>query len=112
MLLEKESWRQKRKDMRVQIKEIQIVPIKPINGLVGFASFVLDKLFYFGSIGIYTRPNGGYRLTYPTKKVGNNSVGIFYPINKQIAEDIEDVIISEFEKVTKTYDRHNQINIR
>jgi len=80
--------------MKIKIDEIQIVPIKPINGLVGFASFVLDELFYFGSIGIYTRPNGGYRLTYPTKKVVNNSVGIFYPINKQIAEDIEDVIIS------------------
>lgn len=98
--------------MKTKIDEIQIVPIRPTNGLVGFASFVLEGLFYCGSIGIYTRPNGGYRLTYPTKKVGNNSVGIFYPINKQIAEDIEDVIVNEFEKVTKTYDRHNQINIR
>ena len=26
------------------------------------------------------------------EKIGNNSVGIFYPINKQISEDIEDVI--------------------
>ncbi len=97
--------------MELKINEIQIVPIKPMNGLVGFVSFILDGSFFVGSIGIYTRPNGGYRLTYPTKKIGNNSVGIFYPINKQIADDIEDVIISEFEKVTKTYDRHNQINI-
>lgn len=98
--------------MKLEINEIQIVPIKPMSGLVGFASFVLNESFFVGSIGIYTRPNGGYRLTYPTKKVGNNSVGIFYPINKQIAKDIEDVIVNEFEKVTKTYDRHNQINIR
>ncbi len=98
--------------MKLEINEIQIVPIKPMNGLVGFASFVLNESFFIGSIGIYTRPNGGYRLTYPTKKVGNNSVGIFYPINKQIAEDIENVIVNEFEKVTKMYDRHNQINIR
>lgn len=98
--------------MKLEINEIQIVPIKPMNGLVGFASFVLNESFFIGSIGIYTRLNGGYRLTYPTKKNGNNSVGIFYPINKQIAEDIENVIVNEFEKVTKMYDRHNQINIR
>lgn len=98
--------------MKHQITEVQIVPIKPINGLIGFVSFVLNNSFYVGSIGIYTRPNGGYRLTYPTRKTGNNSVNIFYPINKEIAEEIEKVIINEFEKVTKMYDRHNQINTR
>ncbi|MFH1827030.1 MAG: hypothetical protein ABH812_01180, partial [bacterium] len=71
------------------ITEIQIVPIKPINGLVGFASFVLRGDLYLSSIGIITRPEGGYRLLYPTKKVGERNINIFYPINKWFAQEIE-----------------------
>lgn len=96
--------------MKPNISEIQIVPIKPINGLIGFTSFVLDNSLYLGSIGIYTRPEGGYRLTYPTKKVGNRNINIFHPINKEFADEIEKVIISKFEDVTKMYVGHNKTN--
>ena len=91
--------------MKNLITEIQIYPTKPVNGLVGFASFVYNQEFYFGSIGIYTKPHGGYRLTYPTK--GN--FNIFHPINRSIAEQVEQAVISKFEEVTKSYVRHNQI---
>lgn len=94
--------------MKPKITEIQIVPVKPNDGLVGFVSFVLNDWFYLGSIGIYTRPNGDYRLTYPTK----GSHGLFYPINREIALEIENQVIKKFEEVTKSYDRHNQIDIR
>ena len=94
--------------MKNKITELQIVPVKPNSGLVGFASFVYDNSFYFGSIGIYTRPQGGYRLTYPTR--GN--FNIFHPINREVAEEIEKVIISKFEDVTQSYVRHNQVNTR
>ena len=95
-----------------KISEIQIVPIKPNNGLVGFASFVYDGCIFLGSIGIYTRPSGGYRLTYPTRKGNTEDFNIFYPINKEIANVIEEVIIAKFEKVTNMYDRHDQISTR
>lgn len=90
----------------MQVSEVQIMPIKPNNGLVGFASFVFENDFYLGSIGIYTRPQGGYRLTYPTRGTFN----IFHPINKQIAEEIEKEVITKFEKVTNQNDRHNCTN--
>ncbi len=90
--------------MKPLITEIQIIPVKPNDGLVGFASFVLNGWFYLGSIGIFTRPNGSYRLTYPTK--GTHS--IFYPINKIIAHEIEVKVIKKFEEVTKPYDRHRK----
>lgn len=54
----------------MKISEIQITPIKPQNGLVAFASCLINKGLYLGSIGILTRLEGGYRLTYPTKSVG------------------------------------------
>ena len=91
----------------MQITEIQVVPIKPCDGLVGFASFVLDNSFYLGSIGIYTRPKGGFRLTYPTRKLSGNSFNIFYPINKETAMQIEKEVVRKFEEVMKKYDRYD-----
>lgn len=94
--------------MTNQLSEIQIVPIKPINGLVAFASFVLDNKFYLGSIGIMTRPQGGYRLVYPSKKVGLRNINTFYPINKVVAEEIETEVINRLEDVMNNQnDRHN-----
>lgn len=97
--------------MTNKLTEIQVVPIKPTDGLVGFASLVFDNCLYLGSIGIYTRPQGGYRLTYPTRK-GPGNFNIFYPINKETAEAIEQVVISKYEEVTKSYVRHNSINAK
>ncbi len=98
--------------MQNKLSEIQVVPVKPNNGLVGFASFVFDNCFYLGSIGIYTRPQGGYRLTYPTRNGQNGNFNIFHPINREVAEEVERAVISKFEDVTKTYGRHNQIDAR
>ena len=96
--------------MKDILSEVQITPIKARDGLVGFASFVYNDSFYFGSIGIYTRPQGGYRLTYPTRKGANGNFNIFHPINREVAEEIEKVIISKFEDVTKMYVGHNSFN--
>src|SRR5438552_2325163 len=93
--------------MKPKISEIQIIPIKPQEGLVAFASFVLDNNLYLGSIGILTRPEGGYRLVYPTKKLGIKSLNIFHPINKQFAESIEKEVIAKFEDVMKNHDRYD-----
>ena len=79
-----------------KVTEITISPIKPKDGLVGFASCVYDKRIYLGSIGIYTKLSGGYRLTYPTKKIGLNSINYFHPINKEAGEIIEEAIVSEY----------------
>lgn len=96
--------------MENRISEIQIIPIKPQDGLVAFASFVLDNNLYLGSIGILTRPEGGYRLVYPTKKVGFRNINIYHPINKEFAEFIEKEVIGKFEDVMKKYDRYNEVD--
>ena len=83
-----------------KISEIQITPIKPQNGLIAFASFVYENCIYLGSVGIFTRPEGGYRLTYPTKKISDRNINIFHPINKESAEAIEKAVIKKFEEVT------------
>lgn len=96
--------------MKATLSEIQIVPVKPSNGLVGFASVVFDGNLYLGSIAILTRPQGGYRLVYPTKKVSDRSMNIFYPINRMFAQEIERAVVKKFEEVMKTNGRHSQIN--
>jgi len=90
--------------MNHRVTDIQITPIKPRNGLVGFASLVFDNCFYLGSIGIFTRPCGGYRLTYPTRKISNDNLHVFHPINKIVAELIENAIVAKFETlITDAY---------
>jgi stage V sporulation protein G len=80
----------------LKISEIQIIPIKPKEGLIGFASFVLDEKYYVSSVAIYTRLDGsGYRLVYPTKKVGEKNINIFHPINREAADAIEEAVVKK-----------------
>jgi len=80
------------------ITEVNITPIKPQSGLVAFASIVLDGCLFLGSIGVYARLDGtGYRLTYPTKKIGETNLNIYHPVNKLLAKDIEKAILDKAE---------------
>jgi len=87
------------KQVSTKVTEVTIIPIKPRNGLVALASCVIDNKFYVCSIGIYTKLNGGYRLTYPNKKSKENAINIFHPINKECGDAIEKEIINEYEKL-------------
>lgn len=86
--------------MTYQIDEIQIIPIKPKDGLVAFANCVINQCLYLSSIGIHSRLDGeGYRLTYPSKKVGERNLNIYHPINKDLSEAIERAIFQKIKKV-------------
>lgn len=89
----------------MKITEINIVPVKPRDGLVAFASIVLDHSLYLGSIAVYTRPNGSYRLLYPTKTVGDRPINLFHPINKETSKQIED---SVFKKCDEVFENDNR----
>lgn len=77
--------------------DINVTPVKHQNGLIGFASLIIDKSLYLGSIVIFTRPNGNLRLVYPTKKFLNKSLNIYHPINKETSDFIEKEVIAKFE---------------
>ncbi|MBI4185792.1 septation protein SpoVG family protein [Candidatus Berkelbacteria bacterium] len=87
--------------MNQPISEVQITPVKPTNGLVAFASFVLWDALYCGSVAVLTRPQGGYRLLYPTKNIGTRKLDIFHPIGRELGQLIEHEVVSKLEDVMK-----------
>lgn len=93
----------------MKITEVRVVPIKPRDGLIAFASVVVDESLYFGSIAVYTRPNGSYRLLYPAKKVGVRSLDIFHPINRSASRQLEQLI---FEKCDEIFENDSEQYLR
>lgn len=81
-----------------------------MNGLVGFASLVVNEELYLGSIGIMTRPEGGYRLVYPSKKIGDRNINYFYPINHEIGKLIEEKVVEKVNEVLSCYDNRSSSN--
>lgn len=79
----------------MMITEVNIVPVKPQNGLVGFASLVVDGNIYLNSIAIYVKLDGSYRLLYPTKNSGERSINLFHPINRATSEAIERAVFKK-----------------
>lgn len=93
------------------ISEVNIVPIKPNSGLVAFASVVIDDSLYLGSIGVHSRLDGSYRITYPTKKIGKKELNLYHPINRVVGSLIEQAVLAECQRLFKGRDdddRHNK----
>ncbi len=90
----------------MRISEINVSPVKPHNGLVAFANFVLDDGLYCGSVGIMTRPTGGFRLVYPTRQVAGRQLNIFYPISNELGSLIERAVVARYEEVVNQNGRH------
>lgn len=86
---------------KIIISEIEIIPVKPRNGLVGFASCVVNNQFYLGNIAIYTSPNGkDYRLVYPSKTLPNGKqIQCVHPINRETGEAMREGITEKFQEL-------------
>ena len=83
----------------MRISEIQIIPVMPKNGLVAFASCVINDSLYIGNIAIYTSPSNheGYRLVYPSKILPNGKeINCVHPINREAGAAILKTIIGRY----------------
>ena len=84
----------------IHLTEIEIIPIKPINGLLGFASFVINEQFYVGNVGIHSKPCGNIRLLYPEKILPNGKVvSSFHPITKDAGIEITRQITLKYNNI-------------
>jgi len=93
----------------MQVTEVDISFTKPRDGLIAFASVVLDDQLYLSGIAIHLKLAGpGYRLTYPTRKVGEAQFSIFHPIRKPVGLAIEHAVIEKLKNVlSKRHAGHN-----
>jgi len=92
--------------METKVTEVEIIPIKPKDGLVAIASCVIDNKIYIGSLGIQTRLTGKYgsfRLLWPTKKIGTREINIYHPIKREVYTAIEKAVIGKYESEMKDY---------
>lgn len=98
----------------MKVSEVNVIPVKPTNGLVAFASCVVDGQLYIGSLGVHRRLDGtGYRITYPTKKIGSRQLNYYHPVTKEVGKLIERAIIAKcvelFEKSDEQNGRYDKV---
>jgi DNA-binding cell septation regulator SpoVG len=96
----------------VQVSEVRINLIKPQDGLIAFASMVVNGDLYLSGIGIHRKLDGsGFRLTYPKRKAGQQCFDIFHPINRGAGRMIEDAVLAALKDVLNRLGRdagHNR----
>ncbi len=94
------------------VTEVEIAFIKPHSGLIAFASIVLDDQLYLSGIAIHQKLDGsGYRLTYPTRKLGSTQTQLFHPIRKPLCAAIEQAIFQKLKNVVSKLDAgHRSLN--
>ena len=88
----------------LHISEIQVIPMKPKEGLVAFASCVINSSLYIGNIALYTSPSteSGFRLVYPVKILPNGKeIHCIHPINKEAGNLIATAVIQKLREVMK-----------
>ena len=97
----------------MQVTEVDITFIKPKDGLVAFASIVLDDQLYLSGIALHSKLAGaGYRLTYPTRKVDEAQFSIFHPIRKSVGLAIEHAVLEKVKNVMSKRDaRYDRIDV-
>lgn len=89
----------------MQISEVNIHLIKPQGGLIAFASLIVDDSLFLSGIGIHCKLDGcGYRLTYPTRKAGQQSFEVFHPINRATGMEIERAVFAALKDVLNRLD--------
>ena len=84
---------------KVFVNEVQVVPVKPNEGLIAFASCVLNEIHFIGHIAVFTRLNGGWRLVYPTKRIGDRLLHYHHPITKEAGEAIEHAVLEKVKDI-------------
>ena len=89
------------------ITNVEIIPIIPRQGHIAFANVVFQDKIALNGIGIHTRlSRSGFRLVFPDKNLPNGKrVQLYYPINKEVADEIQDTIIGQYEELLENIAR-------
>jgi hypothetical protein len=81
----------------IVLSEINIIPIKPHEGHIGFVSFVINGQFYVGNVGIHSTSSGDIRLLYPRGDLSNGiMLTCFHPITKYAGFEITRQVAAKY----------------
>jgi len=84
----------------MQITKVQVRKIVPKDGLVGFASFVIEDSLYVGNIGVFSRLNQDtFRLIFPEKKIKDKKIPIFYPVTSDFYYILEQLVNEKIKEI-------------
>lgn len=85
------------------VSSISLVPIRPVQGLLGFATCTIsigNYHFFIGDLSIRSRPDGGLRILYPQKTLVTGArVNCVIPLDKETAQAIEEPILKKFSEL-------------
>ena len=86
---------------KLAVSEINIYPIKPKDGLIGFASLVFNSSLYVGGVAIHTTPSGGIRLVYPIKTLPNGlAISCVHPICREAGSAITEAVAKKMRELS------------
>ena len=91
--------------MKIQISGVKIEFVKPQDGIVAFASIVINNAICLSSIAIHKKlSTEGYRITYLSK----GKFSIYHPINRDAGLAIETAVLEKFQEVMSkvVYENH------
>ncbi len=84
----------------LKVSQVEIIPFRPRNGHLGFASCVINDQIYLSDVAIFSRPAGGVRLGFPVKRLANGSaIDIFKPLNETVEKVFEAAVLEKFESL-------------
>ncbi len=87
----------------ITITDIQILPVKPKDGLMAFCNFTLNNQFHISSVAIFLSLDGQrYRLSWPLKVLPNGKkIEVIYPLSADVANKIREAIIEKYMELLK-----------
>jgi len=82
----------------MKLTKIKIKRLAPVNGLIGFCSFIIDGWLYIGNIAIFSRQDKEreLRLVFPEKKSNDKVFKIFHPLNADKYYELEEAVRDKF----------------
>ncbi|MCK9544867.1 MAG: SpoVG family protein [Novosphingobium sp.] len=82
----------------VSVSEVKIYKVNDYDdGLVAFASCILDDKYFLNGIGVYRKLKKGYRITFPKRRDSKGRTkDIFAPVNLDAYNGIATKIINKY----------------
>jgi DNA-binding cell septation regulator SpoVG len=80
--------------------KISVLP-NPVRNTLGYARIVIADQIIFDCIRIFIGANG-LSVAYPNDNNSENARPYCYPITKELRDNIENSIITEFKNIVKT----------